>query len=89
VLASLLLGGLLADTAGIRAVCYLGGTLLAAAALAGLAPPPPVPPESLYRTELISAVVRIGGSPRCVARPAVPVALGGWLAAVSGTRSRL
>jgi hypothetical protein len=35
-LASLLLGGLLADTAGIRAVYYLGGTLLAAAALAGL-----------------------------------------------------
>jgi hypothetical protein len=50
VLASLLLGGLLADTAGIRAVCYLGGTLLAAAARAGLAPPPPVPPESLFRT---------------------------------------
>jgi MFS family permease len=36
-LASLLLGGLLADTAGIRAVYYLGGILLAAAALAGLA----------------------------------------------------
>jgi len=35
-LASLLLGGLLADTAGIRAVYYLGGVLLAAAALAGL-----------------------------------------------------
>jgi hypothetical protein len=34
-LASLLLGGLLADTAGIRAVYYLGGILLAAAALAG------------------------------------------------------
>jgi len=35
-LASLLLGGLLTDTAGIRAVYYLGGILLAAAALAGL-----------------------------------------------------
>jgi MFS family permease len=35
-LASLLLGGLLADTAGIRAVYYTGGALLAAAALAGL-----------------------------------------------------
>ncbi len=34
-LVSLLLGGLLADTAGIRAVYYLGGILLAAAALAG------------------------------------------------------
>src|SRR5712692_8218448 len=34
-LASLLLGGLLADTAGIRAVYYLGGILLAAASLAG------------------------------------------------------
>lgn len=34
-LASLLLGGLLADTVGIRAVYYLGGILLAAAALAG------------------------------------------------------
>ena len=30
--ASLLLGGLLADTAGTRAVCYLGGALLAARA---------------------------------------------------------
>jgi hypothetical protein len=36
-LASLLLGGLLADTAGIRAVYYLGRALLAAAALTGLA----------------------------------------------------
>ena len=35
-LVSLLLGGLLADVAGIRAVYYLGGGLLAAAALAGL-----------------------------------------------------
>ena len=35
-LASLLLGGLLADTAGIRAVDYLGGALLVAAALTGL-----------------------------------------------------
>src|SRR5215472_15580738 len=35
-LASLLLGGLLADAAGIRAVYYLGGVLLAAVALAGL-----------------------------------------------------
>ena len=35
-LASLLLGGILADTAGIRAVYYLGGALLAAAALTGL-----------------------------------------------------
>jgi len=35
-LASLLLGGLLADAAGIRAVYYTGGALLAAAALAGL-----------------------------------------------------
>ena len=35
-LASLLGGGLLAGTAGIRAVYYLGGALLAAAALAGL-----------------------------------------------------
>ena len=35
-LASLLLGGLLADTAGIRAVYYLGGALLVAAALTGL-----------------------------------------------------
>ena len=35
-LASLLLGGLLADTAGIRAVYYLGAALLAAAALTGL-----------------------------------------------------
>jgi MFS family permease len=35
-LASLLLGGLLADIAGIRAVYYTGGGLLAAAALAGL-----------------------------------------------------
>jgi MFS family permease len=35
-LASLLLGGLLADVAGIRAVYYTGGALLAAAALAGL-----------------------------------------------------
>ncbi len=34
-LVSLLLGGLLADTAGIRAVYYLGSILLAAAALAG------------------------------------------------------
>jgi MFS family permease len=34
-LASLLVGGLLADTAGIRAVYYLGAILLAAAALAG------------------------------------------------------
>jgi len=34
-LVSLLAGGLLADTAGIRAVYYLGGALLAAAALAG------------------------------------------------------
>jgi hypothetical protein len=34
-LASLLLGGLLADTAGIRAVYYLGGALLVATALAG------------------------------------------------------
>jgi len=30
-----LLGGLLADTVGIRAVYYLGGILLAEAALAG------------------------------------------------------
>ncbi len=36
-LASLLLGGLLADAAGIRAVYYAGGALLAAAAFAGLA----------------------------------------------------
>ena len=36
-LASLLLGGLLADTAGIRAVYYTGGALLVAAALAGFA----------------------------------------------------
>jgi MFS family permease len=35
-LASLLAGGLLADAAGIRAVYYLGGVLLIAAALAGL-----------------------------------------------------
>jgi MFS family permease len=35
-LASLLLAGLLTDTAGIRAVYYTGGALLAAAALAGL-----------------------------------------------------
>jgi MFS family permease len=35
-LASLLLGGLLADVAGIRAVYYTGGGLLAMAALAGL-----------------------------------------------------
>jgi MFS family permease len=35
-LASLLLGGLLADAAGIRAVYYTGGVLLGAAALAGL-----------------------------------------------------
>ena len=35
-LASLLAGGLLADAAGIRAVYYLGGALMAAAALAGL-----------------------------------------------------
>jgi len=35
-LTSLLIGGLLADAAGIRAVYYLGGALLAAAALAGL-----------------------------------------------------
>jgi hypothetical protein len=34
-LASLLLGGLLADTAGMSAVYYLGGLLLAAVALAG------------------------------------------------------
>jgi MFS family permease len=34
-LASLLAGGLLADTVGIRAVYYLGGALMAAAALAG------------------------------------------------------
>jgi MFS family permease len=36
-LASLLAGGLLADAAGIRAVYYLGGTLMAVAALAGWA----------------------------------------------------
>lgn len=36
-LASLLLGGILADTAGIRAVYYTGGSLLLAAALTGLA----------------------------------------------------
>ena len=35
-LVSLLGGGVLADTAGIRAVYYLGGALLAAAALTGL-----------------------------------------------------
>lgn len=35
-LISLLLGGLLADIAGIRAVYYAGGALLAAASLAGL-----------------------------------------------------
>ncbi len=35
-LASLLLGGVLADTIGIRAVYYLGGALLIAAALTGL-----------------------------------------------------
>jgi MFS family permease len=35
-LASLLLGGLLADAAGIRAVYYTGGTLLIAAALTGV-----------------------------------------------------
>ena len=35
-LVSLLLGGLLADVAGIRAVYYLGGALLVAAALTGL-----------------------------------------------------
>lgn len=35
-LASLFTGGLLADAVGIRAVYYLGGTLLLAAALAGL-----------------------------------------------------
>jgi len=35
-LASLLLGALVADSAGIRAVYYLGGVLLAAAAIAGL-----------------------------------------------------
>jgi len=34
-LASLLLGGLLADTFGIRAVFYIGGVLLLAAALTG------------------------------------------------------
>jgi len=36
-LASLLLGGLLADSAGIRAVYYAGGALLVSAAAAGLA----------------------------------------------------
>lgn len=36
-LVSLFTGGLLADTAGIRAVYYLGGTLLLAAAISGLA----------------------------------------------------
>ena len=35
-LTSLLLGGLLADFAGNRAVYYVGGALLAAASLAGL-----------------------------------------------------
>jgi MFS family permease len=35
-LASLLAGGLLADTVGIRAVYYCGAALLAAAALTGL-----------------------------------------------------
>jgi len=35
-LASLLLGGVLADTLGIRAVYYTGGALLLAAALTGL-----------------------------------------------------
>lgn len=36
-LVSLLLGGLVADTIGIRAVFYAGGALLIAAALTGLA----------------------------------------------------
>ncbi len=35
-LVSLLLGGLLADTLGIRAVFYTGGALLVVAALAGI-----------------------------------------------------
>ncbi len=35
-LASLLVGGVLADTLGIRAVFYSGGVLLLAAALAGV-----------------------------------------------------
>lgn len=42
-LASLLLGGLLADTLGIRAVFYAGGVLLLAAALAGVAATGPRP----------------------------------------------
>ena len=36
-LVSLLLGGILADTIGIRAVFYTGGALLIAAALTGVA----------------------------------------------------
>ena len=36
-LVSLLVGGLLVDTAGVRAVYHLGGILLCAAALAGFA----------------------------------------------------
>jgi len=36
-LVSLLVGGLLVDTAGVRAVYHLGGILLCAAALAGIA----------------------------------------------------
>jgi MFS family permease len=52
-LASLLLGGLLADAAGIRAVYYAGGGLLAAAALAGLtlARPAATPTAAQDRTE--------------------------------------
>lgn len=43
-LASLLLGGVLADAFGIRAVYYLGGALLVAAALAGLTATGSAPP---------------------------------------------
>lgn len=38
---SLLLGGLLADTLGIRAVYYLGAALLSTAAIVGWSGPPP------------------------------------------------
>jgi len=65
-LASLFLGGLLADTAGIRAVYYAGGALLAAAALTGLlARRLPYPSDTIRRVADLGLQARIQSGCGC------------------------
>jgi hypothetical protein len=54
-LASLGLGDTLADTVAIRAVSYLGGALLVAAAVPGLATTPPKGPRDVPSTHVAAA----------------------------------